>query len=94
MLNKESYDWLPKGKITDIDYSWERIKVKLIDTNSQYGVIIFDGNLKNDEIGNVKRDFDHFIINNPNRFYMQKEDELWFDINSGFWSSVKQLKKK
>ena len=81
------------GKITDIDYSWKRIKVKLIDTNSQYGIIIFDGNIKNDEVGNVKRDFDNFIINSPNRFYMQKGDELWFDIYSRFWNSVKQLEK-
>ena len=93
-FDAENYGRLPKGKITEIDYSWERIKVKLIDTISPYGIIIFDGNLKEDEISNVKRDFDHFIINTPNRFYMQKGDELWFDINSGFWSSVKQLKKK
>ena len=40
-FDMENYGRLPKGKITDIDYSWERIKVKLIDTNSQYGIIIF-----------------------------------------------------
>ena len=90
----ENYDQLPKGKITDIDYSWKRMKVKLTDTFSPYGIIIFDGNILEDEVGNVKRDFDHFVINNPNRFYMQKGDELWFDIYSGFWGSVKQLEKK
>ena len=93
-FDTENYGLLSKGMITDIDYSWERIKVKLIDTNSQYGIIIFDGNLKEDEFGNVRRDFEHFIINTPNRFYMQKGDELWFDISSGFWSSEKQLEKK
>ena len=86
----DSYGRLPKGKITDIDYSWERIKVKLIDTNSQYGIIIFDGNIKDDEVGNVRRDFGNFIINSPNRFYMQKGDELWFDLKSGFWDSMKK----
>ena len=90
----ENYGRLPKGKITDIDYSWERIKVKLIDTISQYGIIIFDGNLKEDEVGNVEKDFDNFIVSTPNRFYMQKGDELWFDISSRFWSSEKQLEKK
>ena len=92
-LDAENYGQLAIGKITDIDYLWKRIKVKLIDTISQYGIIIFDGNLKEDEIGNVRRDFDHFIINTPNRFYMQKGDELWFDINSELWSSVEQLEK-
>lgn len=92
-FDMENYGRLPKGKITDIDYSWERIKVKLIDTNSQYGIIIFDGNIKDDEVGNVRRDFNNFIISNPNRFYMKKGAELWFDINSGCWSSEKQLEK-
>lgn len=91
--NTENYEFLPKGKITGIDYSWKRIKVKLVDTISQYGIIIFDGNLKKDKGGNVKRDFDNFIVNAPNRFYMQKGDELWFDLNSGFWDSTKQLEK-
>ena len=92
-FDTRNYDWLPKGKITDIDYSWKRIKVKLIDTISPYGIIIFDGNIKEDEVLDVKRDFDNFIVNSPNRFYMQKGDELWFDINSGFWSTMKQLEK-
>ena len=92
-FDAENYDHLAMGKITDIDYSWERIKVKLIDTISPYGIIIFDGNIKGDEVDDVKRDFDHFIINTPNRFYMQKGDELWFDISSGFWNSLKQLEK-
>ncbi|MBO4820134.1 MAG: hypothetical protein J5548_01530 [Prevotella sp.] len=91
-LDTENYDQLPIGKITDINYSWKRIKVKLIDTNSQYGIIIFDGNIKDDDVGNVRRDFNNFVVNSPNRFYMQKGDELWFNINSNFWSSVKQLK--
>ena len=92
-FDTENYGQLPKGMITDIDYSWERIKVKLIDTISQYGIMIFDGDLPKNEVGNVRRDFDHFIINTPNRFYMQKGDELWFDISSGFWNSLKQLEK-
>ena len=85
----DNHDHLPKGKITDIDYSWKRIKVKLVETISQYGIIIFDGNLKKDTVGKVKRDFDNFMVNSPNRFYMQKGDELWFDLNSGFWDSAK-----
>ena len=90
-LDAENYGHLPKGKITDIDYSWKRIKVKLINTISPYGIIIFDGNIKEDEVFDVKRDFDNFIINSPNRFYMQKGDELWFDINSEFWETGKKL---
>ena len=90
----ENIDHLTKGKITDIDYSWRRIKVKLIDSISPYGIIIFDGDIEYNGLGDIQRDFDTFVVNTPNRFYMQKEDELWFDINSKFWSSVKQLEKK
>lgn len=90
-FDDNNYATLPKGKITDIDYVSKRIKVKLIDTISPYGIIIFDGDLQGDEFGKIERDFDTFIVNSPNRFYMQKGDELWFDLNSGFWEIGKQL---
>lgn len=89
-LEADNHDLLPKGKIIDINYFWKRIKVKLVETISQYGIIIFDGNLKKDTVDKVKRNFDNFMVNSPNRFYMQKGDELWFDLNSGFWNSAKQ----
>ena len=89
-FESENYDLLPKGKITDIDYLSRRIKVKLIDTISPYGIIVFDGDLEDYKFGNIERDFDHFTINGPNRFYMQKGDELWFDLKSGFWDSMKK----
>jgi hypothetical protein len=89
----ENLDHYTKGKITDIDYVSRRIKVKLIDTISPYGIIIFDGDIEQSGLGDIQRDFDTFVVNSPNRFYMQKGDELWFDINSRFWSSVKQLEK-
>ena len=90
-LEAENNDLLPKGKITDIDYVSNRIKVKLIDTIAPYGIIIFDGDLEGDEFGKIERDFDNFIVNSPNRFYMKPGDELWFDLNSGFWETGKQL---
>ncbi len=83
----ENLDHLTKGKITDIDYSRRRIKVKLINTISPYGIIIFDGDIIQSEPGDIQRDFDTFVVNSPNRFYMQKGEELWFDINSRFWDS-------
>ena len=86
----ENYDALPKGKITDIDYVSKRIKVKLIDTISPYGIIIYDGDLEDNKFGDIEKDFDQFIINSPNRFYMQKGEELWFDLESGFWDTVNQ----
>ena len=89
-LFDQNYDPLPKGKITDIDYVSKRIKVKLIETISPYGIIIFDGDLQGDEFGKIERDFATFIINSPNRFYMQKGDELWFDLKSEFWETGKQ----
>ncbi|MBO4216220.1 MAG: hypothetical protein J5888_07835 [Bacteroidaceae bacterium] len=92
-IKNKNYDQLPKGKITDIDYVSERIKVKLIDTISPHGIIIFDGDERG-EFSDIKRDFDNFIVNTPNRFYMQKGDELWFDINSASWETGKRLKKK
>lgn len=90
-LYEGNFTPLPKGKITDIDYVSKRIKVKLIDTISPYGIIIFDGNLQGNEFGEIERDFDTFVVNSPNRFYMEKGDELWFDLNSDFWKTEKQL---
>lgn len=80
-------DPLPKGKITDMDYGNRRIKVKLIDTLSPYGIIVFDGNITPDTEGDLERDFDSFTVNSPNRFYMHKGDEMWFDLNSNCWDS-------
>lgn len=88
----ENCDPLPKGKITDIDYGQRQIKVKLTSTISPYGIIIFDGDIEPDTEGEFKRDFDHFSINAPNRFYMQKGEELWFNLNSHCWDSWWQLK--
>ena len=93
-FDDENYDILPKGKITDIDYVSKRIKVKLIDTISPYGIIIYDGDLEGDEFGKIERDFDTFVVNTPNRFYMQKGDELWFDLKSEFWETGAQLEKE
>ncbi len=90
-LYEGNFTPLPKGKITDIDYVSKRIKVKLIDTISPYGIIIFDGNLQGNGFGEIERDFDTFVVNSPNRFYMEKGDELWFDLNSDFWKTEKQL---
>ena len=90
----ENIDHLTKGKITDIDYSWRRIKVKLIDSISPYGIIIFDGDIEYNGLGDIQRDFDTFVVNTPNRFYMQKGDELWFDLKSEFWETGAQLEKE
>ena len=90
-LYEGNFTPLPKGKITDIDYVSKRIKVKLIDTISPYGIIIFDGNLQGNGFGEIERDFDTFVVNSPNQFYMEKGDELWFDLNSDFWKTEKQL---
>ena len=81
-----------QDKITDIDYGQRQIKVKLTSTISPYGIIIFDGDIEPDTEGEFERDFDHFSINAPNRFYMQKGEELWFNLNSHCWDSWWQLK--
>lgn len=86
-------DPLPKGNITDIDYGTRRIKVKLVDTLSPYGIIVFDGDITPDTDGSFERDFDSFTVNSPNRFYMQKGDEMWFDLNSHCWDSWWQLEQ-
>ncbi|MBR4353124.1 MAG: hypothetical protein IKQ01_08665 [Bacteroidales bacterium] len=90
-LDADSCKPLPRGRITDIAidgyYLEPKIKVKLLSTISPYGIIVFDGDvapkyyIKNDE-----RDFDSFTIYSPNRFYMQKGDELWFDLDSHCWA--------
>ena len=89
------HSFLPKGIITDIaidGYFLEsKIKVKLISSFSPYGIIVFDGDMEPDLIGEFERDFDNFTIHNPNRFYMQKGDELWFDVKSNFWISKFEL---
>ena len=95
-LDADSCKPLPRGRITDIAidgyYLEPKIKVKLLSTISPYGIIVFDGDvapkyyIKNDE-----RDFDSFTIYSPNRFYMQKGDELWFDLDSHCWASRRQL---
>ncbi len=82
---------LPKGKIIEIAidgyYLKPKIKVKLLSTISPYGIIVFDGDVApmyyND---NDERDFNSFTIDSPNRFYMQKGDELWFDLDFESWS--------
>ena len=86
-LSADNCDSLPKGKITDINYSLREIKVKLMSTISPYGIIVFDGDLTPDEDGSLERDFDQFTVDAPNRFYMQKGDELWFNPNSHHWVS-------
>ena len=82
-------DPLPKGIITDIDYGHGpgqlQIKVKLTSTISPYGIIIFDGDIEPDTEGDLERDFDHFNVNTPNRFYMQKGEELWFYLYPDWW---------
>lgn len=89
------HSFLPKGIITDIaidGYFLEsKIKVKLISSFSPYGIIVFDGDMEPDLIGAFERNFDNFTIHSPNRFYMQKEDELWFDVKSNFWISKFEL---
>jgi hypothetical protein len=80
-------DPLPKGKITNVDYGARRIKVKLMETLSPYGIIVFDGDMERDTDRSFERDFDHFTVHSPNRFYMQKGDEMWFDLNSHCWDS-------
>lgn len=95
-LDADSCKPLPRGRITDIAidgyYLEPKIKVKLLSTISPYGIIVFDGDvapkyyIKNDE-----SDFDSFTIYSPNRFYMQKGDELWFDLDSHCWASRRQL---
>jgi hypothetical protein len=97
-LDADSCKPLPRGRITDIAidgyYLEPKIKVKLLSTISPYGIIVFDGDvapkyyIKNDE-----RDFDSFTIYSPNRFYMQKGDELWFDLDSHCWASCQRLKQ-
>ena len=89
------HSFLPEGIITDIaidGYFLEsKIKVKLISSFSPYGIIVFDGDMEPDLIGEFERDFDNFTTHNPNRFYMQKGDELWFDVKSNFWISKFEL---
>ena len=93
MAHATNCDPLPKGNITDIDYGTRRIKVKLVDTLSPYGIIVFDGDITPDTDGSFERDFDSFTVNSPNRFYMQKGDEMWFDLNSHCWDSWWQLEQ-
>lgn len=75
----------PVGRITDIDYGLKRIKIKLLSALSPLGIIVFDGDLFPDDEDNYERDFNNFTPFGPNRFYMQKGDELWFDLESDFW---------
>lgn len=89
----DNCDPLPKGKITDIDYGQRLIKVKLTSTISPYGIIIFDGDIEADTDGDFERDFDYFTVNAPNRFYMHKGEELWFDLNSHCWDTWWQVKQ-
>lgn len=76
---------LPEGMITGIDYGQRRIKVKLLSSISPYGIIIFDGDFCPDDDAVFNRDFDSFSPFSPNRFYMKKGDELWFDLADDFW---------
>jgi len=92
-LSADNCESLPKGKITDINYSQREIKVKLMSIISPHGIIVFDGNLTPDIDGSFERDFDQFTVHAPNRFYMQMGEELWFDLNSHCWDSWWQLKQ-
>ena len=91
-LDADNCKPLPRGRITDIAidgyYLEPKIKVKLLSTISPYGIIVFDGDVTPEYyINNDERDFNSFTIYSPNRFYMQKGDELWFDLKSGCWDS-------
>lgn len=74
-----------KGVVTDIDYTNLRIKVKLIESISPYGIIVFDGDLYDFDKDNFSRDFTAFQINSPCRFYMQVGEEYWFDLEKEYW---------
>lgn len=76
---------LPKGKILEIKSQGRWVKIKLLETISPYGIIVFDGDIETDTEGELERDFKHFNVQAPNRFYMQKGDELWFDMHSDYW---------
>lgn len=80
-------EFLPKGKIVDIRRQGREVKIKLFYTISPYGIIVFDGDVEPDTQGVFERDFRNFTVHSPNRFYMQKGDELWFDMNSDFWDT-------
>lgn len=92
-LSADNCDSLPQGKIMEINYGQREIKVLLMSTISPYGIIVFDGDLTPDEDGSFERDFDQFTVDAPNRFYMQKGDELWFDLNAHCWDSWRQLEQ-
>lgn len=78
---------VPKGRILDIDYYSRQIKVELTSIVSPYGIIVFDGNLEADTEHPIERDFNDFTIYDPNRFYMQKGDVLWFGLHS-HWQPI------
>jgi len=91
-LDADNCKPLPKGRITDIAvdgyYLEPKIKVKLLSTISPYGIIVFDGDVVPEYyIENDERDFDSFTVDSPNRFYMKKGEELWFDLNSLCWDT-------
>ena len=86
-LSADDCKSLAQGLITDVNYGLRQIKVKLLKTLSPYGIIVFDGNLIHDTGKSFKRDFDNFTVNDPNRFYLQVGDELWFDWDSGHWKA-------
>ena len=90
-LHAENPDLIPKGKILDINYNYRLIKVELISTISPHGIIVFDGNLMANINHKIEKDFNNFTVDDPNRFYMQKGEVLWFDVDS-YWEPCNEGK--
>ena len=67
-----------EGIITDVNYEWGYIKVKLVKTVSPYGIIIFDGTQKPVGQKYIQADYKRLSRNGENLYFMKEGEEMWF----------------
>ena len=67
-----------EGIITDVNYEWGYIKVKLVKTVSPYGIIIFDGTQKPVGQKYIQADYKCLSRKGENLYFMKEGEEMWF----------------
>ena len=72
------------GVITDVNYEWGYIKVKLAKTVSPYGIIIFDGTQKPVGQKYIEADYKRLSRRGENRYFMKVGEEIWFFFRQSY----------
>ena len=73
-----------EGVITDVNYEWGYIKVRLTKTVSPYGIIVFDGTQKPVGQKYIEADYKRLSRKGENRYFMKEGEEMWFFFRDSY----------